>query len=59
MQQMPDIEKTISERDTSCPKRTFKNARKKVCVNQNTDADKLNIVFYGNNMLPKNLVPQR
>ena len=45
MQQMPDIEKTDSKAEISCLKWTKYNGRK-VCVNFNTDTDKLNIVVY-------------
>ena len=46
MQQLPDLEKTDSKEEISCPKRTTNNGRRKVCVNFQTDADKLNIVGY-------------
>ena len=41
MQQLPDIE------EISCPKCTVYNGRK-VCVNFQTDTDKLNVVVYRN-----------
>ena len=46
MQQVPDIEKTDSEEEKCCPKWTIYNGRRKVCVNFQTDTDKLNIVVY-------------
>ena len=46
MQQFPDIEKTGSKEEISCLKRTIYNGRRKVCVNFQTDTDKLNIVVY-------------
>ena len=46
MQQLLDIEKTDSREEISCPKRTIYNGRRKVCVNFQTDTDKLNIVVY-------------
>ena len=46
MQQLPDIEKTDSEEEISCLKWTIFNGRGKVCVNLQTDTDKLNIVVY-------------
>ena len=48
MQQLPDIEKTDSKEEISCLKWTKKLVRKKVCVNFQTDTDKLNIVVYHN-----------
>ena len=45
MQQLPDIEKTASKEGTSCLKWTIYNGRK-VCVNFQTDTDKLNVVVY-------------
>ena len=52
MQQLPDIEKTDSKEEISCLKWTIYNGRKKVCVNFQTDTDKLNIVVhrYRNNL---------
>ena len=44
MQQLPDIEKTDSKEEISCPKWTIYIGRRKVCVNFQTDTDKLNIV---------------
>ena len=46
MQQKPDIEKNDSKDEKSCLKWTIYNGRGKVCVNFQTDADKLNIVVY-------------
>ena len=46
IQQLPDIEKTDSKGEISCLKRTIYNGRRKVCVNFQTDTDKLNIVVY-------------
>ena len=46
MQQLPDIEKTDSKDEISCRKWTIYNGRRKVCVNFQTDTDKLNIVVY-------------
>ena len=46
MQQLPDIEKTVSKEELSRLKLTINNGRRKVCVNFWTDADKLNIVVY-------------
>ena len=46
MQQLPNIEKTDSKKEVSCLKWTIYNGRRKVCVNFQTDTDKLNIVVY-------------
>ena len=46
MQQLPDIEKTDSKEEILCLKWTIYNGRRKVCVNFQTDTDKLNIVVY-------------
>ena len=46
MQQLPDIEKTDAKEEISCRKWTIYNGRRKVCVNFQTDTDKLNIVVY-------------
>ena len=46
MQQLPDIAKTDSKEKISCLKWTIYNGRRKVCVNFQTDTDKLNIVVY-------------
>ena len=45
-QQLPDIEKTDSKDEVSCLKWTIYNGRKKVCINFQTDTDKVNIVVY-------------
>ena len=45
-QQLPDIEKTDSKDEISCLKWTIYNGRRKVCVNFQTDTDKVNIVVY-------------
>ena len=56
MQQLPDVEKTDSKEELSCLKWTIYNGRRKVCVNLQTDTDKLNIVVYRyrNNLYIKN-----
>ena len=46
MQLLPDIEKTDSKEEISCLIWTIYNGRRKVCVNFQTDTDKLNIVVY-------------
>ena len=46
MQHLPDIEKTDSKEEKSCLKWTLYPGRRKVCVNFQTDTDKLNIVLY-------------
>ena len=46
MQQLSDIEKTDSEEEISGLKWTIYNGRRKVCVNFQTDTDKLNTVVY-------------
>ena len=46
MQQLPDIEKTDSREQLSLLKWTICNGRIKVCVNFQTNTDKLNIVAY-------------
>ena len=45
-QQLPDIEKVDSKDEISCLKWTIYNGRRKVCINFQTDADKVNIVVY-------------
>ena len=45
-QQLPDNEKTDSKEEISCLKWTIYNGRRKVCVNFQTDTDKLNISVY-------------
>ena len=42
-QQLPDIEKVDSKDENSCLKWTIYNVRRKLCVNFQTDADKVNI----------------
>ena len=46
MQQLPDIEKTDSKKEISCLKWTLYNGKRKVCLNFQTDTDKLNIAVY-------------
>ena len=46
MQQMPDIGMTDSKEEISCLKCTIYNGRRKVCVNFQTDTDKMNIIVY-------------
>ena len=45
-QQLPDIEKVDSKDEVSCLKWTIYSGRRKVCINYQTDADKVNIVKY-------------
>ena len=45
-QQFPDIEKSDSRNEFSCSKWTIYNGRRKVCINFQTDTDKVNIVVY-------------
>ena len=45
-QQVPDIENVDSEVEVNCLKRTIYNGRRKVCINFQTDADKVNVVVY-------------
>ena len=45
IQQLPDIEKTDSKEELSCLKWTKFNGGRKMCVNFQTDTDKLNIVM--------------
>ena len=54
-QQLPDFEKTDSKDEISCLKSTICNGRRKVCINFQTDTDKVNIVVYRyrNNMYLK------
>ena len=44
--QLPDIEKTESRDEISCLKSTIYNGRRNVCINFQTDTDKVNIVVY-------------
>ena len=46
MQQWSYIEKKDSKEEISCLKWTIYHGRRKVCVNFQTDTDKLNIVVY-------------
>ena len=46
MQQMPDIKKNDYISEISCLQWTIYNGRRKVCVNFQTDTDKLNIAVY-------------
>ena len=46
MQQLSEIETTDSMEKMSCLKWTKYNGRRKVCVNFQTNTDKLNIVLY-------------
>ena len=43
-QQLPDIQKADSKDEISCLKWTIYNGRRKVCINFQTDTDKVNIV---------------
>ena len=45
-QQLPDIEKIDSKDEISCLKWTIYNGRRKVCINFQTDTDRVNIVVY-------------
>ena len=45
-QQLPDIEKVDSKDEFSCLKWSIVNGRRKVCINFQTDTDKVNIVVY-------------
>ena len=45
-QQLPDIEKFDSKDELSCLKWTIYNGRRKVCINFQSDTDKVNIVVY-------------
>ena len=44
--QLPDLEKVDSKDEISCLKWTIYNSRRKVCINFQTDTDKVNIVVY-------------
>ena len=46
MQQMPNIDKSDSEEEESCLKRTKYNGSRNVCVNIQTDTNNLDIVVY-------------
>ena len=45
-QQLPDIEKLDSKDEISCIKWTIYTGRRKICINVQTDTDKVNIVVY-------------
>ena len=45
-QQMPDIKKVDSKDEISCLKWTIYNGRRKVCINFQTDTEKVVIVVY-------------
>ena len=45
-QQLPDFEKADSKDEISCLKWTIYNSRRKVCINFQTDTDKVNNVVY-------------
>ena len=45
-QNLPDFEIADSKDEISCLKWTFNNGRRKVCINFQTDADKVIIVVY-------------
>ena len=45
-QQLPDIEKADSRDEISCLKWTIYIGRRKICINFQTDTDKVNIVVY-------------
>ena len=45
-QQLPDIEKADSRDEIFCLKWTIYNGRRKVCINFQTDTDKVNVVVY-------------
>ena len=45
-QHLPDIQKVDSKEEISCLKWTIYNGRRKVCINFQTDTDKVNIIVY-------------
>ena len=45
-QHLPDIEEVDSKDEFFCLKWTISNGRRKVCINFQTDTDKVNIVVY-------------
>ena len=45
-QQLPDFEGVDSKNKVSCLKSSIYNRRRKVCINFQTDTDKVNIVVY-------------
>ena len=55
IKQLPDIEETYSKEVFFCRKMTTHNGRRNVCINYQTDTDKLNTVVYhyGNNIYLK------
>ena len=55
-QQLPDIEEVDSKDEIYCLKWSIYNGRRKICINFQTDADKVNIVVYRyrNNTYQKN-----
>ena len=44
-QHLPDIEKADSKNEISCLKWTIYNGRRKVCINFQTDTDKLTLSY--------------
>ena len=46
MQKLPELEKADSKEEISCLKWAIYNGSRKICVNFQTDTDKLNIVVY-------------
>ena len=46
IQQLPNVERIDSKEEIICLKWTICNGRRKVCVNFQTDTDKLSIVVY-------------
>ena len=46
MQQLPNLEKNYSKEEVPYLKWTIYNGRRKICVNFQTDTDKLNFVVY-------------
>ena len=56
-QQLPDIDRVDSKHELSCLKWTIYNGRRKVCINFQTDTDKVNIVVhrYRNNTYLKEM----
>ena len=57
LEQLPDIEKTDSKKELSRLKWTIYNGRRKICVNCQTDTDKLKFVVarYRNNLYLKDI----
>ena len=54
MQQLPDTENTDSKEEISCLKWKIYNGRRKVCVNFQTNTDKLKIVMYRQTLIVNN-----